>query len=109
MQQEDLVAGWPSIDRADDQRLAQSLYAGDATALPEIYDLFAPWLFDYSHVLLRDQEGAALALHDALITVQERISRLPDARLFRGWLYSVTRHECLRRRAYADLPMGRQR
>ena len=103
------MAGWPSIDRADDQRLAQSLYAGDATALPEIYDLFAPRLFDYSHVLLRDQEGAALALHDALITVQERIGRLPDARLFRGWLYSVTRNECLRRRAYAELPMERQR
>jgi RNA polymerase sigma factor (sigma-70 family) len=103
------VAGWPSIDRADDQRLAQSLYAGDATALPEIYDLFAPRLFDYSHVLLRDQEGAALALHDSLITVQERIGWLPDARLFRGWLYSVTRNECLRRRAYAELPTERQR
>jgi DNA-directed RNA polymerase specialized sigma24 family protein len=103
------VAGWPSIDRADDQRLAQSLYAGDATALPEIYDLYAPRLFDYCHVLLRDQEGAALALHDSLITVQERISGLPDARLFRGWLYAVTRAECLRRRAYEDLPAERQR
>jgi DNA-directed RNA polymerase specialized sigma24 family protein len=103
------VAGWPSIDRADDQRLAQSLYAGDATALPEIYDMYAPRLFDYCHVLLRDQEGAALALHDSLITVQERISGLPDARLFRGWLYAVTRAECLRRRAYAELPAERQR
>ncbi|MGH3381829.1 MAG: RNA polymerase sigma factor [Actinoallomurus sp.] len=103
------MAGWPSIDRADDQRLAQSLYAGDTTALPEIYDAYAPRLFDYCHVLLRDQEGAALALHDSLITVQERISGLPDARLFRGWLYAVTRSECLRRRAYADLPTERQR
>jgi RNA polymerase sigma factor (sigma-70 family) len=109
VQQEDHVAGWPSIDRADDQRLAQSLYAGDTTALPEIYDAYAPRLFDYCHVLLRDQEGAALALHDSLITVQERISGLPDARLFRGWLYAVTRAECLRRRAYAELPAERQR
>ncbi|MDN3360003.1 sigma-70 family RNA polymerase sigma factor [Actinomadura sp. DC4] len=103
------MAGWPSIDRADDQRLAQSLYAGDPTALPEIYDLYAPRLFDYSHVLLRDQEGAALALHDSLITMQERVGWLPDARLFRGWIYSVTRDECLRRRAYAELPVERQR
>jgi RNA polymerase sigma factor (sigma-70 family) len=109
VQQEDHVAGWPSIDRADDQRLAQSLYAGDATALPEIYDAYAPRLFDYCHVLLRDQEGAALALHDSLITAQERIGTLPDARLFRGWLYSVTRNECLRRRAYADPPAERRR
>jgi RNA polymerase sigma factor (sigma-70 family) len=103
------VAGWPSIDRADDQRLAQALYAGEANALTEIYDLYAPRLFDYCHVLLRDQEGAALALHDSLITVQERISGLPDARLFRGWLYAVTRAECLRRRAYEELPAERQR
>jgi RNA polymerase sigma factor (sigma-70 family) len=103
------VAGWPSIDRADDQRLAQSLHAGDPTALAEIYDAYGPRLFDYCHVLIRDQEGAALALHDSLITVQERIGTLPDARLFRGWLYAVTRNECLRRRAYEDSPMQRQR
>lgn len=103
------MAGWPSIDRADDQRLAQSLYAGDPTALPAIYDAYAPRLFDYCHVLLRDQESAALALHDSLIIVHERIGGLPDARLFRGWLYAVTRAECLRRRAYAEPPTERQR
>jgi RNA polymerase sigma factor (sigma-70 family) len=103
------VAGWPNIDRANDQRLAQSLRAGDGTALAQIYDAHAPRLFDYCHVLLRDQETAALALHDSLITVQERIGGLPDPRLFRGWLYTVTRAECLRRRAYAELPAERQR
>lgn len=103
------MAGWPSIDRADDQRLAQSLHAGDPNALVEIYDAYGPRLFDYCHVLIRDQEGAALALHDSLITVQERIGTLPDARLFRGWLYAVTRGECLRRRAYEDAPERRRR
>jgi DNA-directed RNA polymerase specialized sigma24 family protein len=103
------VAGWPNIDRAADQRLAQSLYSGDPAALPAIYDAYAPRLFDYCHVLLRDQEAAALAVHDSLITVQEHIGRLPDARLFRGWLYGVTRDECLRRRSYAEPPAERHR
>jgi RNA polymerase sigma factor (sigma-70 family) len=107
--QEDNVVGWPSIERADNQRLAQSLRTGDGTALAQIYDVYAARLFDYCHVLLRDQEAAALALHDSLITVQERISSLPDARLFRGWLYAVTRAECLRRRAHTELPAERQR
>jgi RNA polymerase sigma factor (sigma-70 family) len=102
------VPGWPSIDRAEDQRLAQSLCAGEPTALAEIYDAYAPRLFDYCHVLLRDQEAAALALHDSLIAVQERIGELPDVRLFRGWLYAVTRQECLRRRAHEDLPAHRR-
>jgi RNA polymerase sigma factor (sigma-70 family) len=103
------VAGWPTIDRADDQRLAQSLRAGDGTALVQIYDAYAPRLYDYCHVLLRDQETAALAMHDSLITVQERVHGLPDARLFRGWLYAVCRSECLRRRAHAELPAERRR
>jgi RNA polymerase sigma factor (sigma-70 family) len=103
------VAGWPSIDRADDQRLAQALRAGDETALAQIYDTYAPRLYDYCHVLLRDQEAASLALHDSLITVSERISGLPDPRLFRGWLYAVTRTECVRRRTYSDMPSERQR
>lgn len=103
------MSGWPSIDRAEDQRLAQSLCAGEPTALAEIYDAYAPRLFDYCHVLLRDEEAAALALHDSLIIVQERIGELPDVRLFRGWLYGVTRRECLRRRAHEDLPAHRQR
>jgi DNA-directed RNA polymerase specialized sigma24 family protein len=102
------VAGWPSIDRAEDQRLVQSLYAGDTTAMPVIYDTYAPRLFDYCHLLLRDEEAAALALHDSLITVQEHIDRLPDARMFRGWLYSLTRAECLRRRAYME-PLAERR
>lgn len=102
------MPGWPSIDRAGDERLAQSLWAGEMTALPEIYDAYAPRLFDYCHVLLRDQEAAASALHDSLIVVQERIEDLPDVRLFRGWLYAVTRRECLRRRANEDLPAHRR-
>jgi RNA polymerase sigma factor (sigma-70 family) len=109
VQQEDHVAGWPTIDRADDQRLAQSLRAGDRIALAQIYDAYAPRLYDYCHVLLRDEETAALALHDSLITVQERIQGLPDSRLFRGWLFAVCRNECLRRRAHAELPAERRR
>ncbi len=104
------MAGWPSIERADDQRLAQALRNGDdGMALAQIYDVYAPRLFDYCHVLLRDQETAALALHDSLITVQERINGLPDVRLFRGWLYAVTRAECLRRRAQSEVPAERHR
>lgn len=103
------MSGWPSIDRAEDQRLAQSLCAGEPTALAEIYDVYAPRLFDYCHVLLRDQEAAATALHDSLIAMQERSGELPDVRLFRGWLYAVTRRECLRRQAHEDLPAHRQR
>lgn len=103
------MAGWPSIDRADEQRLAQAFQAGDVSALAPIYDVYAPRLFDYCHVLLRDEETAAQALQDALIVVSERIASLPDPRLFRSWLYAVTRAECQRRRAHAEVPAERQK
>ena len=57
------MAGWPSLGRVEDRRLAQALRDGDALALAEIYDFYAPRLFDYCHALLRDQDLAADALH----------------------------------------------
>ncbi|GAB2848368.1 hypothetical protein GCM10027176_59810 [Actinoallomurus bryophytorum] len=96
------MAGWPIIERADDEWLVQSLRSGDGAAPGHFYDLYAVRLFDYCHVLLRDQEAAAFALLDSMIIMQERIGDLPDPGLFRGRLYAVTREQCLRRRTDAE-------
>jgi DNA-directed RNA polymerase specialized sigma24 family protein len=96
------VAGWPIIERADDEWLVQSLRSGDGAAPGHFYDLYAVRLFAYCHVLLRDQEAAAFALLDSMIIMQERIGDLPDPGLFRGRLYTVMREQCLRRRADAE-------
>ncbi len=90
------MAGWPSLGRVEDRRLAQALRAGDTTALPEIYDFYAPRLFDYCHALLRDEDLAADALHDSLIATQEHIAKLREPERFRSWIYSIVRNECLR-------------
>ncbi|MCO5998962.1 RNA polymerase sigma factor [Actinoallomurus rhizosphaericola] len=103
------MAGWPSIDRAEDQRLARALDAGDTNAIAQLYAAYAERLFDYCHVLLRDQDSAAQAVHDSLIAVRERIAALPDPRLFRGWLYATTRADCLRRLSHGELPAERRR
>jgi DNA-directed RNA polymerase specialized sigma24 family protein len=103
------VAGWPSIERAEDQWLAQALRSGDVAASAHLYDVYAARLFDYCHVLLRDQEAAALTLLDSMIIVRERIGDLTDPRLFRGWLYAVTREACLRRRAQSEVTAERRR
>jgi RNA polymerase sigma factor (sigma-70 family) len=91
------VAGWPSLGRVDDRRLAQELRAGDATALAQIYDVYAPRLFDYCHALLRDEELAAEALRDSLIAALAHIDKLREPERFRSWLYTIVRNECLRR------------
>jgi DNA-directed RNA polymerase specialized sigma24 family protein len=97
------VAGWPSIERAEDAWLAESL-GSDRAAPARLYDLYAARLFDYCHVLLRDERAAAEALLDALLTVRESGG---DPGSFRGRLYAVTREVCVRRRPVA--PAERRR
>jgi RNA polymerase sigma factor (sigma-70 family) len=101
------VAGWPSLGRVEDRRLAQALRDGDSLALAEIYDFYAPRLFDYSHALLRDQDLAADALHDSLIATQQHIGKLREPERFRSWIYAIVRNECLRQLGDPDRPEQR--
>ncbi|WP_165965232.1 RNA polymerase sigma factor, partial [Actinomadura bangladeshensis] len=101
------MSGWPSLDRADDERLARSLAAGDPSALIQVMDRYAARLYDYCHALLRDQEQAAGALHDALIAAYAHVPVLREPERFRGWLYALVRNECRRRLRDPDRPAAR--
>lgn len=102
------MSGWPSFDRADDERLARSLAAGDPSALIQVMDRYAARLYDYCHALLRDQEQAAGALHDALIAAYAHVSGLREPDRFRGWLYALVRNECMRRLRDPNRPAERR-
>lgn len=98
------MAGWPSLGRVEDRRLAQALRDGNATALAEVYDFYGPRLFDYCHALLGDQDLAADALHDSLIATQQHIGKLREPERFRSWVYAILRNECLRQLADPENP-----
>jgi hypothetical protein len=51
------VAAWPNIERAEDEWLAESL-GSDRAAPARLYDPYAERLFDYCHVLLRDEQAS---------------------------------------------------
>jgi RNA polymerase sigma factor (sigma-70 family) len=102
------VAGWPGISDVDDRRLAEALRRGDTGALTEVYDAYAPQLYEYCHGLLRDQAEAAGALRDSLIAAQEHISKLREPERFRSWLYAIVRSACLRRRDDPERSSSRQ-
>ncbi|MEV5572374.1 sigma-70 family RNA polymerase sigma factor [Spirillospora sp. NPDC052269] len=82
----------------DDARLVEALRTGDVIALSEVYDTFAPSLFDYCHGLLRDRVEAAGALRHCLFSAREHVTGLREPRRLRGWLYAIARKESLRRR-----------
>ncbi|GAA4084415.1 sigma-70 family RNA polymerase sigma factor [Actinomadura miaoliensis] len=116
------MSPWPSLDRGDDLRLARFLAAADdgaaagdgprplepIDALAQVVDRYAARLYDYAHALLRDQETAAWALHDAFLQAYAHAGVLREPVRFRSWLYALIRNECLRRRAEPDFPVERR-
>ncbi|HEY8480276.1 MAG TPA: sigma-70 family RNA polymerase sigma factor [Spirillospora sp.] len=101
------MSGWPSLDRADDERLTYDLAEGDPSALIQVMDRYAARLYDYCHALLRDQEQAAAALHDALVAAYAHVPGLRDPHRFGAWLYALVRRECMRRLRDPNRPAER--
>ncbi|MFC6881560.1 MULTISPECIES: RNA polymerase sigma factor [Actinomadura] len=102
------MAGGPGAGGFDDQRLADALRTGDVIALTEVYDTYAPFLYDYCHGLLRDRVEAAGALRNCLISAREHVARLGEPERLRGWLYAVARKECMRRRDSPNRHTGQE-
>jgi RNA polymerase sigma factor (sigma-70 family) len=99
------VPGWPSTDRAYDQRLVEALRRVDAHAPAELYDAYAERLHDYACSLLDEPATATEAVHDALVSAHECVRRLAEPGRLRAWLYALTRFQCLTR-ARATPPHG---
>lgn len=102
------MAGVPGPAHNDATRLADSLRAGDVIALSEVYDAYAPLLYDYCHGLLRDRVEAAGALRNVVVAAREHIDRLTEPARLRGWLYAIARKECMRRRESPNRHTGQE-
>ena len=102
------MAGEPGPGHFDDQRLAEALRAGDVIALTEVYDTYAPFLYDYCHGLLRDRVEAAGALRNCVIAAREHADQLGEPERLRGWLYAIARKECMRRRDSPNRHTGQE-
>jgi RNA polymerase sigma factor (sigma-70 family) len=81
----------------DDAALVEAARGGDGAAWAAIYDRYADKLHDHCHRILRDRDEAADALHDAFIAASHHLDQLRDPSRLRPWLYSICRHEALRR------------
>ena len=81
----------------DDAQLVEAARSGDGSAWGDIYDRYADRLHDHCHRILRDRDEAADALHDAFLAASRHLDQLRDPSRLRPWLYSICRHEALRR------------
>ena len=90
----------------DDAALVQAARSGDGAAWGAIYDRYADKLHDHCHRILRDRDEAADALHDAFLAASAHLDQLRDPSRLRPWLYSICRHEALKRARRRDRRAG---
>ncbi|HEV8115189.1 MAG TPA: sigma-70 family RNA polymerase sigma factor, partial [Acidimicrobiales bacterium] len=81
----------------DDAALVEAARSGDTSAWAAVYDRYADKLHDHCHRILRDRDEAADALHHAFLAASQHLHQLRDPARLRPWLYSICRHESLRR------------
>ncbi|MEV0590238.1 hypothetical protein [Nonomuraea cavernae] len=85
----------------NDRVLVEALRADDPGALAALYDSHAEGIYRYCWSLLRNSDGAQVALRDTLIAAEAHADSLADPDRLRPWLYALARSECLRRRRAA--------
>lgn len=73
------------------------LRQGDERAFEQVYRLFERPLFSLAWRMLNDREEAHEVLHDAMLTVIEKIGQYRETAPFWGWLRQIAVNEALMR------------
>ena len=85
-------------DRRVDERLADRIRSGDASALGELYDRHAAIALATALRVVGGREEAEDVVHDAFVAVWRKIDRFDAARgSLRGWLMTVVRNRAIDR------------
>jgi RNA polymerase sigma factor (sigma-70 family) len=80
-----------------DAELVQDFLTGNSAALGDLYDRFAPGLYDTAAAMLRDRDGASDVVQDVFCVAATKLGQLRDPTRVKPWLYAIARHEIFRR------------
>lgn len=82
----------------DDATLAQRIRSGDREALGELYDRYASVSLATALRVVANREQAEDLVHDAFVTVWQKIDRFDAARgSLRSWLLTIVRNRAIDR------------
>lgn len=88
---------------APDQELLARIARGDAEALGELYDRYAPLVFPVALRIMRARAEAEDVLHDAFVVVSERAAQYaPDRGTVSSWLVTLVRNLAIDRARRRD-------
>ncbi|MFC6884782.1 MULTISPECIES: RNA polymerase sigma factor [Actinomadura] len=94
---------WSSEEVAADRRLVQGLNEGDDVALGELYEEYAPHLYDYVSSVTGDVKVTADIVHDTFIDAYRRAPRMRDHVHLSSWLFGAARRRCVQRGRTGEL------
>lgn len=80
----------------DEQQLVTAAQGGDARAFGELAGRYQRALVAAACHMTRQAEDAEDLAQEALVAAYRALPTLRDARKFRGWLFAILRHTCLR-------------
>ncbi len=80
-----------------DAELVHAYTSGNRAALGDLYDRFAPGLYDTAAAMLRDRDAASDVVQEVFCVAAAKLDQLRDATRIKPWLYSIARHEIYRR------------
>ena len=69
---------------------------GDSEAFGRLYELFAPEMYRYSLVMVKDEETAKDCVNEAALEAYKSIKLLRDTSAFKGWLFRILNACCKR-------------
>ncbi len=85
------------LSNASDAELVAVANRGDEAAFAAIYDRYGDHIFDFSAYFLRDRDEAKDVAQDTFLIAWRRLDSLRDPDKLGSWLYSIARHESMRR------------
>ncbi|MCX7838539.1 MAG: hypothetical protein N2559_03660 [Anaerolineae bacterium] len=82
------------ISKSDHELIAE-MREGDRNALGELFDRYAPALYEFIYRIIGDRDQAARLLEEVFTRVPASVSTLIEHLPVRGWLYGIAREIAL--------------
>jgi RNA polymerase sigma-70 factor (ECF subfamily) len=78
----------------DDQELMRRVQSGDFSPVSEIYDRYAPRLYNFAYRFLRNSEGAEDAVQETFMRLMKNAKQFNRDAKLGTWLFAITANWC---------------
>jgi RNA polymerase sigma-70 factor, ECF subfamily len=89
-----------------DEALLERVRAGDAEALSELVERYAPRVLRFGIKMCRDEEDAREVVQDTLLAAARGMRDFRGTSTVSTWLYAIARRFCIKRRTRGDAARG---